>query len=447
MQSTASPLAGSPELQLLHPTPLIPVVAPGAEQMTRDESIVLSYYIHCYVPLISVANCTSNFLTSAYLPLAFRCNAVRDALVATAAAHLYQAATDTTRQSELLDLVSTCRSRCQRFINDRISLSGHVQRDMLECIAVMLMLVGLEVQNGAFTPAWVNHLRCIRTSIRRHGGEGSFSRSSWEAGCIYRHFLYHDVMDFIMSGIISEDQYYEDDLLYGDETSAVAAESAVPPWAKYLSTETSSTNPHTLSVETIGSRETIHPLLGLSGNLFRLIQKIRRLPQFDCGTVDPFHIGLFHQLEREILAHQPDFTSLHNTPNLDGATNLDLHTLAEINRQVALILLYRRSTAYALRIPEMAQNLLCLAERIPLGSSTEAGLTYALFLAGAYLSLPEDTLRCSVRLYFIRQRLKVMNLSSVEEVLEEVWREKRSGNGNWDWEHVLRKRQWVINLA
>lgn len=85
-------------------------------------------------------------------------------------------------------------------------------------------------------------------------------------------------------------------------------------------------NPHTLSVETIGSPETIHPLLGLSSNLLRLIRKIKRLPQIDCETVDHCHIGLLHQREREILAHQPDLTSLHDTPSLDGATSLDLDT-------------------------------------------------------------------------------------------------------------------------
>ena len=47
----------------------------------------------------------------------------------------------------------------------------------------------------------------------------------------------------------------------------------------------------------------------------------------------------------------------------------------------------------------------------------------------------------------MRHRTNVMNIQSVEKVLEEVWRNRLNKGTHLDWEEVLRGRHWVINLA
>lgn len=222
------------------------------------------------------------------------------------------------------------------------------------------------------------------------------------------------------------------------------------PWAAYVSTKSADLNPDP------NCFETVHPLLGMSRDLFILMQKIRRIKS--CDGTKTSDSRLFCSLERKISALQfdlfpqttnPDGSSLSTSrsPKLDAATRLDLLTLAETYRLAALILLYRRSPSHAHQVPTLACHIMSLVERIPTGAPAEAGLTYPLFLAGAELSREDDILRCANKLTSMRERFKVLNIQSVEQVLEAVWRERLNGGDDWDWEHVLRKWQWVISLA
>ncbi|KAM6512086.1 hypothetical protein FALCPG4_017072 [Fusarium falciforme] len=71
-----------------------------------DERIVMAHYIHSFVPNISVANTSTNFMTSVYLPMALHCDAVKEAVLACASAHLLQTVSGWTRQARLLELSS-----------------------------------------------------------------------------------------------------------------------------------------------------------------------------------------------------------------------------------------------------------------------------------------------------------------------------------------------------
>ncbi|KAH7120494.1 fungal-specific transcription factor domain-containing protein [Dactylonectria macrodidyma] len=412
-----------------------------------DQRIIMSYYIHSFVPNISVAAIPNNFLTSVYVPMAFHCEAVRDGLLACASAHLSQAASDSTRQARLLELSSRYQMKCHKFLQDRLSTSGHLQRDVLESIGIIMMLVGLEVQNGTRTSTWIDQLNCIRNIVRQRGGRTAFCRSSWEADCLYQHFLYHDVMSLVMEGVSGQETEYDED----PDEHVMSPPSSLPaethkPWEKFLFGDDGQPSSSEIAFNTTQDVfDSVHPLLGVSAHLFLAFQKIRQVKHND-QTTEPDH--LFLDLEHTITTMQfcPDPT-LEETLHLDAGRRLDLLVLAETMRLVALMILYRRSSGHTHHLPILARRLLDLADSIPSGSPVEVGLTCPLFLAGAQLSSEADIAQCATRLFNIRQRVKVMNILSAEKVLEEVWRERLNGGILWDWEYVLRKRQWVINLA
>lgn len=412
----------------------------------------MSYYIHSFVPNISVANISTNYFTSVYVPMAFQSEAVRDAIMACASAHLAKVATDEDRKTHLLSLSAKHQSYCHKFLHDRISLAGNLQSDSLEAITIILLLVGLEVQNGAHTPTWVNQLNCVRTIVRQYGGRGAFCRSSWEAECLYQHFLYHDVMSLIMQGVTR--QTVENDGDAADEVLGLSPgipASAELPWEKYLRADCAvSQSPE--ATPTPNHSDIAHPLLGLSTNLFFLMQKIRQV-KFIEQSVDLYtspNNDLFLDLEREFSNMRFDLyppSDSSSSGQLDMGTRLDLLTLAETYKFAALIMLYRRSAMHLHQLPVLARHIISLVERIPPGNAAESGLTYPLFLAGAELTAEDDIMRCATKLISIRKRVNVMNIQSAETVLEEVWRERLNGGVPKDWEHILQEWQWVINLG
>lgn len=420
-------------------SPLAP--PPGAPTLQElDQRIILSYYIHSFVPNISVVNVPSNFFTSVYVPMGFQCSAVLDAITACASSHLAKTSSDETRRSQLLRLASTHQAQCYSFLSERISLSGHLQRDILESVAVILLLIGIEVQNGSRTRKWMSQLDCIRNIIKHQGGKASFCRSSWEAECIYQHFLYHDVMSLIMSGISQKPIEMETQTIEPSDSSPSVFGPTEMPWEQYVAGNREEPSNGTATI--------VHPLLGLSKDLFFLIQKIRHV-RFMGSPVSPFDFvenQFFFDLEREITTLRFDLTQT-SYDRIDIGTRLDLLTLSETCRLAALILLYRRSVTHSDQLAALAQNIISLAERIPEGNPAEAGLTYPLFLAGAELDSEEDISRCAKKLISIRRRMNMMNIQAVEEVLEEVWRERLNGGIYKDWESVLQDWQWVINLA
>ena len=427
---------------------LSPTITQRPTPATHDGhyKMLLSYYIDSFVPNISVANVPANFFTSVYVPMAYHCEAVYNAIIACASAHLAKAAPDQDRQAQLLEISLECQLQCRSFLRERISLSGALLRDVLEASAVILLLIGLEVQNGEISPRWVSQLTCVRNIIMQHGGKYPFCRRSWEARSIYHHFLYHDVMSLIMAGV-TEDEVQDDpdDSLVSIESPANPVEWE-KPWAVYLK----ASNVAMSSEELKQACESYpaHPLLGLSMNLFELIQKIRHVrPMGDSPDVlqSSLFLDLEHKLIRLGFELYPSAGDYFCNPDI--GTRLDLVVLAEMYRLAALIILYRRSSAHSLHLPGIARHIVLLSKRIPEGNNAEAGLTYPLFLAGAELDSESDILLCAQRLMDMRHRTNVMNIQSVEKVLEEVWRTRLNKGTHLDWEEVLREWHWVINLG
>ncbi|VUC36531.1 unnamed protein product [Clonostachys rosea] len=418
--------------------PPSPSVLPAMTD-AADQNMLLSYYIHSFVPNISVVHTSSNFFTSAIL--------------ACSAAHLAKGAPDSEDQARLLEQSLRSQIRCHRFLQERINLTGRLQTDHIEAIAIILLLVGLEVQNGANTGKWVSQLDCVRNVIKQSRGNGVFCRRSWEAEALYEHFLYHDVMSLIMSGVAGS----ETDELEATSPSEIAASSPLPfteaevPWARFLPRDRPRSNSASLpsTMRKLKASSSIHPLLGLSKDLFFLIQKIPRVKPVQNtgeGLLNPAENELFLNLERQVVDLRFDIAS-DACVEIDIAARLDLVVLAETYRLAALILLYRRSCVHEDQIPLLAQRIISFAERISEGNAAEAGLTYPMFLAGAELVDEESIVICATKLMKIRERVKVMNIQSAEEVLQEVWRDRLNGGPYRDWENILRSWKWVINLG
>ncbi|KAH8900328.1 hypothetical protein GQ53DRAFT_776966 [Thozetella sp. PMI_491] len=435
------------------PRPLSPVRLPPQSPLEGiDQGILLSYYIHTFVPSLSVVNIPNNYFTSVYVPMAFRCDGVLDAIVAAAAFHLAKGAGDEERMASLAEVAARRQSLCHKFLQDRISLSGTVQRDPLEAMTIILMLVGLQVQNGGRTSKWMDQLDCLRKVIQQWGGKEAFCKSSWEAECIYQHFLYHDVMSLIMERPTQRAVEGDDlDESLGQSPAVPAGLGTQLPWQKYLDPQESFSSRTEAQSTSSATLDNVHPLLGLSKHLFFLMQKIRRITMIEdeLGNSVPTDPDMFSYLEREIsglkfeLYPRLEGSAVH----IDVETRLDLLTLAETYRLAALILLYRRSSMHAHQRPLLARNIISMVDRIPSGNRVEAGLTYPLFLAGGELSEEDEIVRCASKLISIRERVKFLNIEAVEAVLEEVWRERLNGGIPKDWECVLSDWQWVINLG
>ncbi|KAI1626783.1 hypothetical protein EDD37DRAFT_620609 [Exophiala viscosa] len=98
--------------------------------------------------------------------------------------------------------------------------------------------------------------------------------------------------------------------------------------------------------------------------------------------------------------------------------------LAESYRFSALVLLYRGVKGYEDNVTALASQIISLTNRIPSGSVVENGLPHPLFLAGTEISSKEEIAICSTKLVSIRERVKCMNILLVEQVLEQMWRDR-----------------------
>lgn len=416
--------------------------------------MLLSYYLHSFIPTISVAHTTPNLFVNIYVPMAFECDAIMKAILACSATHLARTAFDDADHERFLAVSLQYQRHCYAFLKQRIGSDDRLQRDTLEATVIILLLVGIEVQSGAHTSKWVSQVDCIRRLIRESGGKATFCRRSWEATTIYGHFLYYDVMSLLMDGVMDRDGTD-----YAEAVAEVTGESPTPledaeaPWAKYLPVEERrSTVGHGASMSSDHSLGSVHPLLGLSRSLFELMQKIRYVkPMQEEEGQGLFNFAgnqLFLELEREISSLQFQILPSSNANmRTDTTTRSDLVILAEIHQFAALILLYRRSYMHREQATILARHIITMAGRITEGNAAEAGLTYPLFLAGAELMEEDDIVSCATKLRKIKERVKVMNIQAVEEVLQEVWRERLNRGEYRDWETVLRNWDWVINLG
>lgn len=419
---------------------LIPVGLSYNTSAQPDEYLTMTYYIHSFVPKISVCSTPSSYHTSLYVTMAFQCDGVRNAITAVSASHLAKATNDQSRAQHFKALALAKQQRCHEFLKDRLTLSGQLLDERKEVAALILLLVGLELQNGAVTRKWIRQLDCVRNIIAKFPAEDN----SWESDCIKRHFLYHDVMAIIMTGVSDETVNQSTSGRTAHSINLNSTDVLRMPWEDGQAFPLEQTQVEDIRM-TSSHPAHIDPLMGVAQELFIAIQHIRHLPALDMGVgVSPEsllpYIEIEHRLSTIAFGDQP-------ASFVDTATQLDLVTLAEAYRLAALILLYRQWPNNNSAIPSLATRIIRLTERIPQRSTAEAGLMYPLFLAGAELVQESEIEICATRLRRMREQAHILNVQSAEEVLEEVWRGVLNGGNKRDWEDVLRSWDWVVSLG
>lgn len=383
---------------------------PGDEIAERKH--LLRYYVEAFVPSVSVATTSSSFYTQLYVPWAFECDGMLNAIVALSSAQLARRSSATDRAQHLRSVSAKHQRRCHAYLADRVPQGGGPPRNAYQVIGIILLLVGLEALNGEKSTRWLSQMKCVRGILNMLANEPDLA-DSWELDSLRRHFTYHNAMASLMSRVSRKDSqnYVETDL------SLVCTQRAVV---------------------------TVDPLMGISYYLCNLISQIQYVtssnPAFPQITEAAFAV-----IERDI--QQWTYGSPLGLPGLDVPIALDLVALAESYRLAALIQLYRSSEAHKPLVPSCASRAMEFMSRIPPGSPAESSMLYPLFLAGAELDNEPEISKCFKRLAEIQARNCYENVSNVHKVLEEVWRPALNGEQKRDWEEVLREWGWSFTLG
>lgn len=392
--------------------PLLPSIdpwdtLPGDEIAERKH--LLRYYIEAFVPSVSVATTPSSFYTNLYIPWAFKCEGMLDAILALSSAQLARRTTATERAQHLRSVSAKHQRKCHAFLADRVPESTGPPRDAYQVIGIILLLVGLEALNGDKSTRWLSQMKCVRGILNML----TEFNDSWELDSLRRHFTYHNAMASLMARVSKNEALFAYDDLSLDACASVAP-------------------------------LTVDPLMGINYYLCSLISRI----QYVSSTNPAFpqiSEAAFTVIERDI--QQWSYGSPMGMPGLDLPVALDLIALAEAYRLAALIQLYRTSKAHKTLVSSCASRAMEFISRIPAGSPAESSLLYPIFLAGAELDNEPDISKCVKRLAEIQARNCYENVSNVQKVLEEVWRTALNGEQRRDWEDVLQEWNWSFTLG
>ncbi|RFU76402.1 znii2cys6 transcription factor eurofung [Trichoderma arundinaceum] len=410
------------------------------------ERHLLSYYIHTFIPQVTVVQSASNFFTSLYIPMAFHHTGVMDAIIASAAAHLAKSVHGSEKAQELNSVVLQRQQRAREFITEHTKRPKHSESEdcKLEVVVVLLLLIGLESQTGGRSLRWMQRVNCVRQLLQTYPVSATKAWSAWEAECIHRHFLYHDVMALIMEDVLDPETRANLSNRSGPFTDCAATRLA--PQMQGLSGQEIVTTTPVPPLEILRSGNAAQGadcLLGLSKDLFSIITQLRGLPSRDSQLID-MDAPEFLKLETDISNWQYDHEM---ASTLDLNNRLDLIALSECHRLAALILLYRRHSSRFYCLPHLASQIMCIVSRITPSGAVVAALAPVLFLAGAELNSEVDMALCAARLKSIREASKMMNIASAEEVLRVVWEERLQNRVRTDWLEILRARRWTFSLG
>lgn len=412
---------------------------------TSLERHLLTYYIHTFIPQVTVVQSSSNFFTSLYIPMAFHCTGVKDAIIACAAAHLAKSVGEPEKSRELNSVVVRRQQRAREFITEHTEQPERPESEeyKLEVIVVLLLLIGLETQTGGRSLRWMQRVNCVRQLLQTYPAAAAKMWSAWEIDCVHRHFLYHDVMALIMEDVLDPDT--RTNLSNRSGLFRDCAATLSTPQTQDLLGQAIVTTPVSASefLQSENVSQGVDCLLGLSRDLFSIITQLRDLPSRDSQLVD-MDAPEFLKLEADLSNwHYDNEIAL----TLDLNTRLDLIALAECHRLAALILLYRRYPSRSYCLPHLASQIMCTVSKITPTSAVISVLTPVLFLAGAELNSEVDMALCAAKLKSIREASKMMNIVSVEEVLRVVWKERLQNRIQTDWLEILRARRWTFSLG
>ena len=383
---------------------------PGDEFSERKH--LLRYYVEAFVPSVSVADTPSSFYTHLYIPWAFECDGMLNAVIALSSAQLARRTPALDRAQHLRSVSAKHQRRCHAFLADRVPQNGGPPKDAYQVIAVILLLVGLEALNGEKGTRWLSQMRSVRGILNMLSTELVLT-NSMEVDALRRHFTYHNASASLMARVLNKNvqNSVESDL------SLIC-----PP----------------------GAPLTVDPLMGINYELCSLISQIQYV---SCANPAFPHIteAAFATIERDIL--QWVYGNPIGLPGLDLPVAMDLIALAESYRLAGLIQLYRTSESHKGLIPGCATRTMEFISRIPPGSPAESSMLYPIFLAGAELNNAPEISKCFKRLEDIQDRNRYENVSNVQKVLEEVWRPALNGEGKKDWEDVLQEWEWSFTLG
>jgi len=411
LSDASSPQDSSDSQPDTAPVPLRPSIDPWdalpGDQIAERKHL-LRYYIEAFVPSVSVATTPSSFYTSLYIPWAFRCDGMLNAIIALSSAQLARRTTATDRAHHLRLVSAKHQRKCHAFLAERVPENGGPPRDAYQVIGIILLLVGLEALNGEKSTRWLSQMKCVRGILNMLPD----NFESWELDSLKRHFTYHNAMASLMARVSKkESQIVDSDL------SLIC-----PP----------------------GAPLTVDPLMGIAYYLCSLISRIQYV-----ASVNPafpqISEAAFTAIENDI--QQWTYGSPMGLPGIDLPVALDLVALAESYRLAALIQLYRTSPTHKHLISSCASRAMEFIARIPPGSPAESSLLYPIFLAGAELDNEPEISKCFKRLAEIQARNCYENVSNVQKVLEEVWRPTLNGGQKRDWEEVLQDWKWSFTLG
>ncbi|KAL6898868.1 fungal-specific transcription factor domain-containing protein [Trichoderma evansii] len=420
----------------------------GRQSNSTEASLerhLLTYYIHTFIPQVTVVQSSSNFFTSLYIPMAFHCTGVKDAIIACAAAHLAKSVRHPEKSRELNSVAIQRQLRARDFIAEHTERPERSESEefKLEVIVVLLLLIGLETQTGGRSLRWMQRVNCVRQLLQTYTTTAAKTWSAWEIDCVHRHFLYHDVMALIMEDVLDTDTRTNLSNRSGPFRDCAATLSA--PQTQDLLSPGIVTTPVSPSefLQSENISQGVDCLLGLSRDLFSIITRLRGLPNRDSQLID-MDAPEFLKLEADLSNWQYDNEM---ALTLDLNTRLNLIALAECHRLAALILLYRRYPSRSYCLPHIASQIMGTVSRITPTSAVISVLTPVLFLAGAELNSEADMALCAAKLKSIREASKMMNIVSVEEVLRVVWKERLQNRIQTDWLEILRARRWTFSLG
>ncbi|KAL7923275.1 fungal-specific transcription factor domain-containing protein [Trichoderma austrokoningii] len=419
---------------------------PGRQSNPAEASLerhLLTYYIHTFIPQVTVVQSSSNFFTSLYIPMAFHCTGVKDAIIACAAAHLARSVRGPEKTRELNSVAIQRQQRAREFVTEQTERpedpkSGEYK---LEAVVILLLLIGLETQTGGRSLRWMQRVNCVRQLLQTYSTVTEKIWSAWEIDCVQRHFLYHDVMSLIMEDVLDSDTRANLSNRSGPFRDCAA--TLPSSQTQVMLSPATGTTPVSPSeyLQSENVSQGVDCLLGLSRDLFDIIIQLRDLPNRNSQGIDTPE---FLKLETDLSNWQYD---KEMASTLDLNTRLDLIALAECHRLAALILLYRRYSSRSYCLPHIASQIICTVSRITPTSAVVSVLTPVLFLAGAELNYEADMALCAAKLKSIREAIKMMNIVSVEEVLRAVWKERLQNRVQTDWLEILRARRWTFSLG
>jgi transcriptional activator protein UGA3 len=183
---------------------------------------LLRYYVEAFVPSVSVADTPSSFYTRLYIPWAFHCDGVLNAIIAMSSAQLARRTPTADRAQHLRSVSAKYQRKCYAFLAERVPEKGGPPRDAHQVIGIILLLVGLEALNGEKSTRWLSQMKCVRDILNLLSAQNS-SIDTWEVDSLRRHFTYHNAMASLMAKVSKR----ETESLLESDLTLVAASSVL----------------------------------------------------------------------------------------------------------------------------------------------------------------------------------------------------------------------------